>query len=216
MNFFSDTVARLKHELRVSKDGEVAVALGLSKTAFAERKRRGAFPEKELHALAMQRPDLGLDVHYILTGERIARFAEMGERLSGERRRLGMSTQYMAEAGGVTVEQQKSFERGQTQPPAEYLNRLVPHDVETHWILFGSEELDAVRDKKPPPYTPDVRNLIADYQLCSGEIKGVIKRIAKDGADRYRKAVADFKEKHGGSVVKVDMDAPEPDNPPNS
>ena len=68
MNFFSDSLARLKHGLRVSKDQEVADALGLSKTAFSERKKRGSFPEKELHALAAKRPDLGLDVDYVLSG----------------------------------------------------------------------------------------------------------------------------------------------------
>lgn len=70
MNFFSDALDRLKHELRVSKDGEVAEALGMTKTAFSERKRRGAFPEKELKALADQRPNLKVDVLYVLTGER--------------------------------------------------------------------------------------------------------------------------------------------------
>ncbi|MGP1628338.1 MAG: helix-turn-helix domain-containing protein [Giesbergeria sp.] len=69
MNFFSDSLARLKHYLRVSKDQEVATALGLSKTAFSERKKRGAFPEKELRALAQQRPDLGIDVEYVLSGQ---------------------------------------------------------------------------------------------------------------------------------------------------
>lgn len=70
MDFFSDSLARLKHELRVSKDGEVAVALGMSKTAFAERKKRGSFPEKELKNLAETRPELEIDVPYVLTGER--------------------------------------------------------------------------------------------------------------------------------------------------
>lgn len=68
MDFFSDSLSRLKHELRVSKDGEVAVALGMTKTAFSERKKRGSFPEKELRALAEARPEI--DVHYVLTGER--------------------------------------------------------------------------------------------------------------------------------------------------
>jgi hypothetical protein len=68
MNFFPDAMARLKFELHVSKDGEVAAVLGLSKTAFAERKRRGSFPEKELYALAEKRPELHLDIDYVLTG----------------------------------------------------------------------------------------------------------------------------------------------------
>ena len=65
----SDSIGRLKHTLRVSKDGEVAAALGLSKTAFAERRRRGSFPEKELLALAAKHPELGIDTTYVLTGE---------------------------------------------------------------------------------------------------------------------------------------------------
>ena len=68
MDFFSDSLLRLKHYLRVSKDQEVANALGLSKTAFSERKKRNSFPEKELRALAQQRPELGIDVEYVLTG----------------------------------------------------------------------------------------------------------------------------------------------------
>lgn len=68
MNFFSDQLGRLKYALRVSKDGEVGEALGLSKTAFAERKRRKSFPERELYDLAAKRPDLNLDVDYVLTG----------------------------------------------------------------------------------------------------------------------------------------------------
>lgn len=68
MNFFSDQLDRLKYALRVSKDGEVGEALGLSKTAFAERKRRQSFPERELYELAAKRPELNIDVGYVLTG----------------------------------------------------------------------------------------------------------------------------------------------------
>lgn len=83
MNFFSDALSRLKYELRVSKDGEVAAALGMSKTAFAERKRRGAFPEREMKELAQQRPDLHIDVGYVLTGDSADPTRAMRE---GERR----------------------------------------------------------------------------------------------------------------------------------
>jgi len=68
MNSFSDCLDRLKYTLRVSKDQEVAEALGLSKAAFSERKKRGAFPEKNVRVLAQQRPDLEIDVEYVLTG----------------------------------------------------------------------------------------------------------------------------------------------------
>jgi len=68
MNFFTECLNRLKPVLRVSKDQEVAALLGLSKTAFSERKKRGSFPDRELRALARARPDLNIDVDYVLTG----------------------------------------------------------------------------------------------------------------------------------------------------
>lgn len=83
MDFFSDSLGRLKHALRVSKDQEVAEALGLSKTAFSERKKRGAFPEENLRALAQQRPELGIDVVYVLTGGHLS--AHQRQAIEGAR-----------------------------------------------------------------------------------------------------------------------------------
>lgn len=68
VDFFSEALVRLKHQLRVSKDGEVAAALGLSKTAFSERKKRGSFPEAELRTLAREKPELGIDPDQVLFG----------------------------------------------------------------------------------------------------------------------------------------------------
>ena len=68
VDFFSEALVRLKHQLRVSKDGEVATALGLSKTAFSERKKRGSFPEAELRTLARDKPELQLDPDLVLFG----------------------------------------------------------------------------------------------------------------------------------------------------
>lgn len=92
MDFFSASLSRLKHDLRVSKDQEVASALGLSKTAFSERKKRGSFPEKELRALAQQRPDLGIDVEYVLTGGRMS---------PHERQAIDRATQFTSELEGL-------------------------------------------------------------------------------------------------------------------
>lgn len=68
MNDFAQQLGRLKIALGKSKDVEVADALGMAKTALAERKRRGSFPDRELYALAAKRPDLKIDVAYVLTG----------------------------------------------------------------------------------------------------------------------------------------------------
>lgn len=68
MNFFEEATLRLKQQLQKTQDKEIAAMLGLSPRAWAGRKQSGSFPEKELRALAQQRPELGIDVEYVLTG----------------------------------------------------------------------------------------------------------------------------------------------------
>ena len=65
---FDHQLLRLKRALGVSADGEVAKALGMTKAAFSERKRRNAFPKDKLLALAGFRPELKLDTVYVMTG----------------------------------------------------------------------------------------------------------------------------------------------------
>lgn len=68
MNFFDEAALRLKQQLKVTENKQVAEALGMTGNAWTMRKRRDAFPETELRALAQQRPELGIDVEYVLTG----------------------------------------------------------------------------------------------------------------------------------------------------
>ncbi len=68
MNFFDEAALRLKQQLKVTENKQVAEALGMTGNAWTMRKRRDAFPEMELRALAQQRPELGIDVEYVLTG----------------------------------------------------------------------------------------------------------------------------------------------------
>ncbi|OOF85855.1 hypothetical protein BKG93_04030 [Rodentibacter ratti] len=69
MENFTNILNRLKTVLSVSMDKEVAEFLGLTKSAFAERKRRGVFPENALRLAELNHPELRLDIDYILTGE---------------------------------------------------------------------------------------------------------------------------------------------------
>lgn len=71
-NIFLLALGRLKEQIGLSKDKEVAEALGLGEKAFNARKARASFPEREVLALATSRPELALDVTYILTGERVS------------------------------------------------------------------------------------------------------------------------------------------------
>ena len=65
---FDVQLGRLKSVLKIKEDQEVAKLLGMNKAAFSARKRAGSFPEEKLYALALKRPDLGLDVSYVLSG----------------------------------------------------------------------------------------------------------------------------------------------------
>ena len=72
MNFFDQAALRLKQSLQVEQDKEVATLLAMSARAWAGRKKNDSFPEVELRALAQRRPDLGIDVEYVLTGGRMS------------------------------------------------------------------------------------------------------------------------------------------------
>lgn len=69
-NNFESILTRTKSVLGFRTDGEVATALGLSQSAFAERKRRNSFPTNEL-ALYVKNNNslLPITVEYILTGK---------------------------------------------------------------------------------------------------------------------------------------------------
>lgn len=66
---FDQQLLRLKSALGVTADQEVAEALGLSKAALSDRKRRGAFPEDKLWALAQRRPELQINPFWVLSGQ---------------------------------------------------------------------------------------------------------------------------------------------------
>jgi hypothetical protein len=63
--FFEAALLRLKGALQVTTDKEVAEALGMSPNALNERKRRDAFPDDKVRALAAER---GFDADYVITG----------------------------------------------------------------------------------------------------------------------------------------------------
>lgn len=67
---FEFILTRTKSVLGFRSDGEVATALDLSQSAFAERKRRNSFPINEL-ALYVKNNNslLPITVEYILTGK---------------------------------------------------------------------------------------------------------------------------------------------------
>lgn len=81
---FEKILLRLKESLSIQKDKDVAEVLGMSPTAFNGRKKRGLFPEDKLLALIAKRPDLRIDVNYVLTGKPSSRMTR------AEAKRLGI------------------------------------------------------------------------------------------------------------------------------
>lgn len=129
----------------------------------------------------------------------------VGERLRGERTRLGYNIRDFAERAGVSKSTQSNYENDVSLPDSSYLNRISFLGAEIFWIMRGSEENDDVRDKRTAMYSPEVRELIENYELCPDEAKTALRVLAKSAADQKRKSVADFKKQYGSSAITLDL-----------
>lgn len=177
MNLFSDCLGRLKTSLGVSKDLEVAAELGLSKTAFAERKRRGAFPDRELRALVAKRPDLHIDVDFVLTGvsakqtaERmLANFGPRLKEIRGDR-----TPAAFAKLLGITVKDVTALEGGLRRPTTQEVIRLqeAHPDRSVNWLFGG----DAPRLDRELDDLEVI--LIQSYRACAPEAREALRQQA--------------------------------------
>lgn len=171
MDFFSDSLERIKHYLRVSKDQEVAEALGMSKTAFSERKKRGSFPEKELRALAQQRPELGIDVEYVLHGRAspmaLGTASQVGGRLRAERLRINWGDADMARHLGCPLADYIALEEGRRAPTATEAMAIRQHDeLDADLVLVGAST------KRPSwELSADEQALLALFRAASLQAK---------------------------------------------
>lgn len=82
MNSFEEAALRAKQQLKVTDDKQVAELLGISEGAWKMRKKRDQFPIKEVFALAAQRPELGLDPDWIVTGSSLKAETEGSDETS--------------------------------------------------------------------------------------------------------------------------------------
>jgi transcriptional regulator with XRE-family HTH domain len=143
MHVFDQQLLRLKQVLQISEDQAVAEALGMSKAAFSDRKRRNAFPADKLYALAAKRPDLKLDVEYVLSGRSGAEMAasmltNFGPRLREVRGKRTPAK--FAKLLGVSVGDLALMERGERRPtPDEALRLQETHPQHSVIWLWGGE-----------------------------------------------------------------------------
>lgn len=135
MENFDQQLMRLKQALGVVSDQEAAAALGLSKAALSDRKKRGVFPEDKLYALAAKRPDLGLDVLHVLMGEK--KTAALNLTLA----ELEAALAWGADKGGPVAEQLK-----RAAALVEEKNRPLPQDEQL--LLETYRELNSSDKKK--------------------------------------------------------------------
>lgn len=61
----------------------------------------------------------------------------IGTRLHEERQRLGYTLQEMATAGGVTWQEQRTYERGEDLPLADYLAGIAAQGVDVIYVITG-------------------------------------------------------------------------------
>ncbi|HHX6877960.1 helix-turn-helix domain-containing protein [Pseudomonas aeruginosa] len=148
MRDFDQQLLRMKAVLGMTSDQAVAAALGMTKAAFSDRKKRGAFPEDKLRVLAQQRPELLLDVDYVLTGQRL--YQETAERhatmMAAARRQLEL-TERGSNAESI------SHLPGSELPPDEQLLLEAYRDM----TATARKELLAqllTGGKKPKPKAP--------------------------------------------------------------
>lgn len=168
MNFFEEATLRLKQQLKVTEDKQVAEVLGMTGNAWTMRKRRSSFPETELYALAAKRPELGIDVNYVLTGESTkaatAKMAmNMGPRF--EEIRGSRSIETFAELLGTTPTVIAQIEARTQLPTTELLRRLVDThpDKDLIWLWGGdSPQLDS-------PLTGIETIMVMNYRASSKE-----------------------------------------------
>lgn len=140
----------------------------MSKTGFAERKRRGSFPEDKLFALATKRPELGIDVHYVLHGESAKETAaKMFLAFPGRVRdqRGDASPAAFAAKLGVSLEELAAVEAGQRKPSPDFHKRFVTAfpDMSPVFLSGGDEPaLDS-------PLSHAEVHLVRNYRQASDE-----------------------------------------------
>ncbi len=107
MIFFEEATLRLKQQLKLVQDREVAPVLGMTPRAWAGRKKNESFPANELYALAAKRPDLQLDVDYILTGAPSTVRSALHQTAIERQQHEAITAQLLADWQACSVEDQR-------------------------------------------------------------------------------------------------------------
>lgn len=184
MNLFEEKTLRLKQQLKVTEDKQAAEALDLSAAAWTMRKKRENFPEKELYALAAKRPELNLDVSYVLSGvsanQVAAAVASVGSRIQILRGARNVGE--FAAAFGLTVDTLERIEAGAQTPGATLMQDLIAAhpNVDVAWLFTG------VGLPQPTALDPMEIILLTNYRASSPEGQAMLRQLAGSCAKYQR------------------------------
>lgn len=92
---------------------------------------------------------------------------QLGERLREERKRLGLTQEQVATAGGVRKQAQLKYEKGETTPDAEYLAAAALIGIDVLYVLTGTAA----------PLQAEEGELLAAYRRCSPELRAAALRM---------------------------------------
>ena len=192
---FLERMNRLKTALGLSKDKEVAAALGMSDKALNARKARGSFPERELRSLGQARPELALDVDYVLSGKRSPGHMTAKLKSAGERLRLVRGTRTIQEFASQLEIDPGYLEQVETAAQwlsHELLARVVDQEsISPMWLLSGElPRLDAELSPLEivlidnyrhlePAQQAKLRQQAAAARAAAIAAKSTIKRVAR-------------------------------------
>lgn len=138
---FLDVLARLKLALGCSDDATVATRLGLSKTAFNNRKLRGSLPTDEIDTLIESE---GLSAAFIYQGTGAVHMDSDAQSWeAGFKKRLKQSlslktyTDVLVSQGYKTAKL-NAVANGKEDPPPRLLRDLqVLFGIDTNWLVMG-------------------------------------------------------------------------------
>lgn len=148
MNTFQEITLRLKQQLGMETDEGVGNLLGLTKSAFSERKKRGSFPRDKLFTLAGKRPDLLIDVNYVLGEPPVAMPAIERQNALQDPKNLTtteswlLAVQVLRVVNGLSVQQAESV----LKDAAALMKCNTRHDVSSAWFQQAVAALPLLGD----------------------------------------------------------------------
>lgn len=140
---FERRLLRLKQATGMLTDQEIAKALETTPVAFSARKVRGSFPEDKLYALAAKRPELQLDVQFILTGEPSFPVADLARRL------LAAAPSVASRLTSVVLRVSRFDGEFESTEPLERELRAITDDA--YRVLYALEQLGLVPREPTTP-----------------------------------------------------------------